>query len=228
MTNRTGRTRRFWAVAMVTVLTICLAGTATAVVQQTGPGSAGGTGSAATDEETLVLFRHGEKPASGLGQLDCQGLNRALKLPTRLSKFGKPEVIFAPDPTQEINDGTSNEPKFYYYVRPFATVEPTAIQLGMPVNMKFGYKDIAGLETELLDKKYSNDTIFIVWEHKKLHEMVVDLVEKGGLPNSTVPNWPGSEFDRIDLLKITHEGQAVKVKYEKQSEGLNRLPTGCP
>ena len=32
-------------------------------------------------EETLVLIRHGEKPADGLGQLSCQGLNRSLALP---------------------------------------------------------------------------------------------------------------------------------------------------
>ncbi|MGA7384116.1 MAG: hypothetical protein WBW81_05330 [Methylocella sp.] len=28
--------------------------------------------------ETIVLVRHGEKLGKGLGQLDCQGLNRAL------------------------------------------------------------------------------------------------------------------------------------------------------
>jgi len=32
-------------------------------------------------EETIVFFRHGEKPSAGLGQLTCQGLNRALALP---------------------------------------------------------------------------------------------------------------------------------------------------
>ena len=31
--------------------------------------------------ETIVFVRHGEKPANGLGQLDCQGFNRALALP---------------------------------------------------------------------------------------------------------------------------------------------------
>ncbi len=31
--------------------------------------------------ETLVFVRHGEKPAQGYGQLNCQGLNRALALP---------------------------------------------------------------------------------------------------------------------------------------------------
>jgi hypothetical protein len=58
--------------------------------------------------------------------------------------------------------------------------------------------------------------------------MVVDLVEKGGLPKSTVPEWGGSEFDRIDVVKLTRYGQGVKVKYDKQAEGLNgKLPTTC-
>ena len=31
-------------------------------------------------EETIVFFRHAEKPSGGYGQLTCQGLNRALAL----------------------------------------------------------------------------------------------------------------------------------------------------
>ena len=31
--------------------------------------------------ETLVVVRHAEKPAEGLGLLTCKGLNRALLLP---------------------------------------------------------------------------------------------------------------------------------------------------
>jgi hypothetical protein len=41
--------------------------------------------------ETIVLIRHGEKPDSGLGQLTCKGLNRALALPALLiGRYGKP------------------------------------------------------------------------------------------------------------------------------------------
>lgn len=43
--------------------------------------------------ETVVLIRHGEKPVSGLGQLSCQGLNRALALPgVLMAKLGRPTV----------------------------------------------------------------------------------------------------------------------------------------
>ena len=91
------------------------------------------TGAAGTSrsEETIVLIRHGEKPVDGLGQLNCQGLNRSLALPrVLLAKFGKPAFIFAPNPTRQVND----KGRPYDYVRPLATIEPTAIQLGLPVN----------------------------------------------------------------------------------------------
>ena len=65
--------------------------------------------------ETLVLVRHGEKPDTGLGQLDCQGLNRALALPHVIAKtFGRPSAVFAPDPSRQMQDhGVA-----YDYVRP--------------------------------------------------------------------------------------------------------------
>ena len=49
--------------------------------------------------ETIIFLRHDEKPFDGLGQLTCQGLNRVLALPqVLLSKVGKPDYIFAPNP----------------------------------------------------------------------------------------------------------------------------------
>ena len=55
--------------------------------------------------QTIVLLRHGEKPPAGLGQLDCQGLNRALALPPVLAeRFGRPAAIFAPNPARKVED----------------------------------------------------------------------------------------------------------------------------
>jgi hypothetical protein len=73
--------------------------------------------------QTIVFIRHGEKPEGGFGQLTCQGLNRALALaPTIARSFGKPDAIFAPNPSHPKKDAGI----FYDYVRPLATVEPTA------------------------------------------------------------------------------------------------------
>jgi hypothetical protein len=89
------------------------------------------TGAAAKSDnavETVIFVRHGEKAKGGLGQLSCQGLNRALALPSVIAKtFGRPDAIFAPDPNKQI----ANEP--FDYVRALATIEPTAIFFGLPV-----------------------------------------------------------------------------------------------
>src|ERR1700722_7647635 len=96
--------------------------------------------SATINVETIVCIRHGEKPHGGLGQLTLQGLNRSLALPdVLLKRYGTPQFIFAPNPTQKV-DGNPG----YYYVRPLATIEPTAIRCGLPVNTKYGYEEIKG------------------------------------------------------------------------------------
>src|SRR5208282_3099691 len=100
------------------------------------PGTSGQT------VETIVCLRHGEKPAGGLGQLTCRGLNRALALPNiLLAKYGTPQFVFAPNPTQQVNDKDGT----YYYVRPLITIEPTAIRCGLPVNTQFGFREIERL-----------------------------------------------------------------------------------
>src|SRR5207248_9302574 len=90
----------------------------------------------ATTTETLVFLRHGEKPSGGYGQLTCQGLQRALALPAVLtSRYGNPQYLFAPNPAMLVPDVAGS----FYYVRPLATIEPTAIRLGLPGNARYGY-----------------------------------------------------------------------------------------
>ncbi len=82
--------------------------------------------------ETVIFVRHGEKPHEGLGQLNCQGLNRALALPSVITKiFGRPDAIFAPDPDEGITDAGGR----FDYVRPLATIEPTAVSFGHGIPM---------------------------------------------------------------------------------------------
>ena len=68
---------------------------------------------------TIVFVRHGEKPERGLGQLSCQGLNRALALPAVIAKyFDRLDAIFAPNPSHPKEDAG----ELYDYVRPLATL----------------------------------------------------------------------------------------------------------
>jgi hypothetical protein len=128
----------------------------------------------ATSQQTLVFIRHAEKPAAGLGQINCQGLNRALALPAvLLAKFGKPDFVFASDPHEKKPDGGA----LYNYVRPLLTVAPTAVQAGVPINTSFGFENIAGLQQELAAPRYQNAVVFVAWEHKKLEDMVKAMLK---------------------------------------------------
>ena len=179
-----------------------------------------------TAVETIVFLRHGEKPDKEIGQLNCQGLNRALALPRILtSKFGKPDYIFAPATSRmsPITGGVG-----YNYLRPLATIEPTAIELDMPVDTDFGYSDIGGLRSELTRLKYQKALIFVAWEHHELEELVKQLVsEYQGDPNE-IPNWKGEDFDSLYILRITSRDGKKSISFTQDHEGLSNLSTDCP
>jgi hypothetical protein len=173
--------------------------------------------------ETLVCIRHGEKPPGGLGQLTCRGLNRSLALPgVLLKKFGTPQFIFAPNPTEKVDSGG------YYYVRPLATIEPTAIRCGLPVNTEFGYREIKGLEDELEKPPYQNATVFIAWEHVLLDDFTKNLVKDCGGNPAQVPPWLGKDYDTIFVIQITRIGPHTFVTFTTDHEGLNNLGDNCP
>lgn len=177
--------------------------------------------------ETIVCIRHGEKPHGGLGQLTCRGLNRALALPKVLfEKFGSPQFIFAPDPTQKVDSKTNQAG--YYYVRPLATIEPTAIRCGLPVNTQFGYLEIKGLEGELQKTEYQNATIFVAWEHGLLDKFSKNLVRDNGQDPGQVPIWPSDEYDMIFVFKIVRENGRQIFSFTVDHEGLNGLSDNCP
>lgn len=178
-----------------------------------------------TNVETIVCVRHGEKPPGGLGQLTCKGLNRALALPdVLLAKYGTPQFIFAPNPTQQVHDRGG----IFYYVRPLITIEPTAIRCGMPVNTEFGFKQIKGLQDELEKPRYWNVTVFVAWEHGYLDQFVKNLVKADGGNSDEVPSWPGNDYDTIFLIKITHTDGHESVVFTVDHEGLNNLSDKCP
>lgn len=173
--------------------------------------------------ETIILIRHGEKPQGGLGQLSCKGLNRALSLPkVLLGKFGKPQYIFAPNPTEKVDDAK------YFYVRPLVTIEPTAIYCGLPVNTQYGYLEIQALQNELLEPRYSNSTIFVAWEHGLQDLFAKKMVKYFGGDIKDVPEWSNDEYDMIFIFKITTVNGQKKFSFTVDHEGLNNVKDGCP
>lgn len=174
--------------------------------------------------QTLICLRHGEKPPKGLGQLSCKGLNRALALPkVLLAKYGAPQFLFASNPSQKINEYGSD----YFYVRPLATIEPTAIQCGLPVNSQFGFLQIKELEQELQKDVYQRATVYIVWEHVFLETFVRDMVKTHGGDSTQVPPWPESDYDTIFVIKITRNQHRESVAFATDREGLNSLSNDC-
>lgn len=181
--------------------------------------------------ETVILIRHGEKPSpKSVGQLDCQGLNRALALPTVLARFGKPKAIFAPDPAVQNDEGDPMPfaPR-YSYIRPLATIEPYAIALDMPVNTQIGYKSIDELEHEILKPEYANGLVVISWEHIQAWKLTEHLLATFGLNPALAPPWKTSDYDSIYVFHF-FAGQDGKrhLKFEIQQEKLNNMPTTCP
>ncbi|WP_144143717.1 histidine phosphatase family protein [Paraburkholderia sp. BCC1884] len=175
--------------------------------------------------ETLVFVRHGEKPAQGYGQLNCQGLNRALALPAVIAaKFGKPDAIYAPDPGQQKND--SGHP--YYYIRPLATIEPTAIQFGMPVQTPYGFAQIDQLSAALVNPANRGKLIVIAWEHKLIEKLLRQMMTAHGGNAADIPKWQSDDFDSIYIVRLDWQNGAAHASFKHDRQGLDGRASDCP
>ncbi|EFQ64299.1 MULTISPECIES: hypothetical protein [Pseudomonas] len=178
--------------------------------------------------QTLVFLRHGEKPAGGLGQLNCQGLNRAMNLATVLpEKFGKADFVFAANPTRNVEEGERDNS--YSYIRPLMTISPSAIKLGLPVNIKFSANDTSDLADELVEDKYHNATIYTAWSHGYLPELINKVAsEASGEKHTITEDWSGNDYDTLYVLTLTwHNGKASLLS-RNYKQGLNDGDQTCP
>jgi hypothetical protein len=175
-------------------------------------------------EQTIVFFRHGEKPSGGYGQLTCQGLNRALALPdVLLAKFGKPSWAYAPDPTVKLSESAGS----FFYVRPLATLEPTAIRAGLSVNTGYGYNNVSGLRSVLIRSTKANSTIFVAWEHAYLVKIVQSIMDAYG-GGARVPAWTTGDYDSLYVVHVNYTASGINARFDLDREGLNGLPSTCP
>jgi hypothetical protein len=180
--------------------------------------------------KTIVFVRHGEKPEGGFGQLNCQGLNRSLALPSVIAKsFGRPEAIFAPNPSLPKEDAG----KLYDYVRPLATIEPTAIQFGLPVDLSVAFDDRKGLQTVLEAHRAPdrNVLLLVAWEHRQIAPIARALLAAHGAEAETindVKDWAGNDYDSIYIVTIRQRGETTTATFKHGYEGLNGQPSACP
>ena len=192
------------------------------------------TGSVAAQEQTavqtIVFIRHGERPEGGFGQLTCQGLNRALALaPTIAKSFGKPDAIFAPNPSHSKMDAGIP----YDYVRPLATVEPTAVLFGLPVDVSFDLYDKRGLLAGLEKRRARDHDVFILvaWEHKQIAPMVRSLLSDRGADATDVKqveDWDKEDYDSMYVVAIKQLTNGTRATFEHRHEGLDEQSNTCP
>ena len=177
--------------------------------------------------ETLVFIRHGEKPPDDDGQLTIRGLNRALALPdVLLNKFGRADYVFAPATTKK---PASHHRGTFSYVRPLATIEPTAVRLGLPVETRFAFDEISGLQSELCTPPYQRATVFVAWEHHLLDDLVKRLMAAFGGNTNDVPEWPEDDFDSIFIIRLRTDAQGRRsATFEHDLEKLNGLSDAFP
>ncbi len=178
--------------------------------------------------QTLVFLRHAEKPGEGLGQLNCQGLNRALDLATVLpERFGKANYVFAANPSRHVEEGSDDQS--YSYIRPLMTISPSAIRLGLPVNIDFSANDTDALADELLSEKYRNATVYTAWSHGYLPELINTVAAKAlGDERVITEDWNGDDFDTLYVLTLTwHDGKASLLSRNVR-QGLDGGAHKCP
>jgi hypothetical protein len=178
--------------------------------------------------QTLVFLRHAEKPGEGLGQLNCQGLNRAIDLATLLpERFGKADYVFAANPSRHVEEGSQDQS--YSYIRPLMTITPSAIRLGLPVNIDYGANDTEDLAEELLRDKYRNATVYTAWSHGYLPELINTVAGKAlGEKQVITQDWRGDDFDSLYVLTLTwHDGKASLLSRNVR-QGLDNGEAGCP
>lgn len=156
--------------------------------------------------QTVVIIRHAEKPLKG-NNLNCQGLNRSLKLPAVLySKFGIPAYVYVPSLDNNVSTG---------HARMFQTVIPLAAKYNLKINSKYTETDTTGLATEIKKQK---GVVLVVWKHS----IILPIVRALGVKRFNKP-WGDDDYDSIWI--INYKNGTAKISFDK--EGL--MPsTSCP
>lgn len=177
-------------------------------------------------QQLIVVVRHGEKPADGLGQLTCKGLQRALRLPAWLGeRFPPPDLIYAPDTSVKATE-IHGDGQRYDYVRPVVTIAPTAIALGMPINTQLPFNDSGLLADELLEPVNRDKVIYVAWEHLQIMNFAQVVLRRLG-SDAAVPTWTNADYDTVFAFHINWD-DTPSVRFEVQQQRYDALPDECP
>jgi len=143
----------------------------------------GATAQAPQPPATILLIRHGEKPATGI-DLAPAGVARAKAIPQLFGgeaphNLPRPDFLFATHISKSSN-------------REVDTLLPLSEALKMPISHEVDDKDFATLATELLSGKYAGKVVLVCWHHGALPQFARAL---GATP--PYDKWPDTQFDRV-------------------------------
>jgi hypothetical protein len=116
----------------------------------------------------------------------------------------------------------------YDYVRPLATIEPTAIAFGLPVDASIGGSNPDRLRTALEDPQYRKSLVVVAWEHKIIEATARGLLTAHNGIGADVPHWAADDFDSMYVVRIARKGDNTEATFTLEHEGLDGQPDTCP
>ena len=116
----------------------------------------------------------------------------------------------------------------YSYVRPLATIEPSAIAFGLPVNAQIKFEDVAGLQGALLRPEYEGTLVVVAWEHREIVAVARGIARAFRFDAGKIPEWGGGDFDSVYVVRITRDGAGPRMGFEVEKEGLDGRSGVCP
>jgi hypothetical protein len=150
-------------------------------------------------DATVLIIRHAEKPDSGTG-LSPAGEARAQAYVGYFQHLTLNGVAFRPDTLMATADSKNS-------ARERLTLEPLSRALGIPIDLRFGNKDLAGL-VHVLTSEAHGKSVLIAWHHGTLPQIIEAL---GGDPHAVLPDgyWPDNVFDAVVVLRYDHSGKFI-------------------
>jgi hypothetical protein len=151
---------------------------------------------------TVLIIRHAEKPDMGT-ELTPQGEARArayAEFFEHLRVDGRkwrPSHLFAAADSKDSH-------------RPRLTLTPLSNATKMPLDLRFGSKDVKELAADLESHRYGHD-ILVCWRHSKVPALLNAL---GADPSPLFPTgkWPGEKYDWIVEVPYDSHGQMKEIK----------------
>lgn len=165
-------------------------------------------------DATVVIIRHGEKPESGIG-LSPAGEKRAQAYSAYFRHLTLDGHPFQPDMLIATADSKNS-------ARERLTLQPLSQALGLPIDLRFGNKDLTGL-TKALRTEPHGKAVLIAWHHGKLSQLIKAL---GADPSSLLPDgqWPDDVFDYMVVLRFDHKGKLIPGSAELIHEDFTNPP----